>query len=177
MKESFEEYEGGCEPLEFEVDFAGLTRTDMDATINWRVSDFENNKTFYTDSNGLGIVKREYKEVDDTIPDLRSQAPANWYPINTAIFIEDPNSFSGTQMLIMNDRSQGGSGFRPGKIELMFNRRGSTDDDLGLAEPLNESNLGMPIRTNNLYYLKFTTSREELYSTILRKTAYNANPV
>lgn len=58
MKESFEQYGGGCEPLEFEVDFAGLSGTDMDATVNWKVDDFDNKRTFFTDSNGLGIVKR-----------------------------------------------------------------------------------------------------------------------
>ena len=75
--------------------------------------------------------------------------------MNTAIFIED----ASTQMLVMNDRPQGGSGFRQGHIELMFNRRGSTDDELGLPEAINESVNGHPIRTGSSYLLKFTSTR------------------
>jgi hypothetical protein len=66
MRESFEQTDSsGCEPLEFDVDFAGLPYADMDATINFRAADFSNNQTFFTDSNGLGIVKRHRKAVDN----------------------------------------------------------------------------------------------------------------
>lgn len=58
LKESFEDAGSGCEPIEFEVDFAGLTGSDMDATVNWKVDGIKNDKAFFTDSNGLGIVKR-----------------------------------------------------------------------------------------------------------------------
>ena len=36
--------------------------------------------------------------------------------------------------MILNDRSQGGTSYRDGKVELLFNRYFNTDDDLGLAE-------------------------------------------
>lgn len=74
-------------------------------------------------------------------------------------------------MLVMNDRPQGGAGFRRGRIELMFNRRGTTSDDLGMGEGMNEYHAGSPIRTHNIYQLKFTRDREELFDTIMRKTA------
>ena len=35
-------------------------------------------------------------------------------------------------MVVMNDRSQGGSAFKEGRIELMLNRIGRTTDDLGI---------------------------------------------
>ena len=38
----------------------------------------------------------------------------------------------------MNDRSQGGSSLKPGRIELMQNRRLSKDDGRGVNEALNE---------------------------------------
>ena len=38
--------------------------------------------------------------------------------------IEDVDE--GEQMIIMNDRSEGGSAFNNGTIELMINRRGAT---------------------------------------------------
>jgi hypothetical protein len=44
MRESFEQNpHTGCEPLEFDVDFAGIPYSDMDVTINFRASDFLNN--------------------------------------------------------------------------------------------------------------------------------------
>lgn len=90
MRESFEQSPfSGCEPLEFDVDFAGLPYTDMDATINFRASEFANNQTFYTDSNGLGTLKRKRKLVNNNGAEARGEAPANYYPINTHIFIEN----------------------------------------------------------------------------------------
>jgi hypothetical protein len=67
LKESFEDAGSGCEPIEFDIDFAGLTKSDMDATVNWKAEGIDNGKTFFTDSNGLGIVKRQYKDVVDEI--------------------------------------------------------------------------------------------------------------
>jgi hypothetical protein len=42
---------------------------------------------------------------------------ANYYPIQTAISIVDEKS--NLQLVVMNDRSQGGSAFKNGRIELM----------------------------------------------------------
>ena len=41
-------------------------------------------------------------------------------------------------MIVMNDRTQGGSVLSQGNIELMFNRRCESDDGLGMDEPMNE---------------------------------------
>lgn len=128
MKESFEAdgSGSGCEPLEFDVDFAGLPLQNMDATINWRATSLDNKGIFYTDSNGLGMIRRQEKKVVDVIDSVKSNAPANYYPINSAIFMEDTDIDDQLKMLVMNDRPMGGSGFRKGRIELMFNRRGSS---------------------------------------------------
>ena len=56
----------GCEPIEFEVEFAGIVKKDMDLTINWKQSDLQNKGVFYTDSNGLGMLKRTLKTSKDT---------------------------------------------------------------------------------------------------------------
>lgn len=58
--------ERGCEPIEFEVEFAGIVETNMDVTINWKESNLKNGGVFYTDSNGLGMVKRNLKTSHDT---------------------------------------------------------------------------------------------------------------
>jgi len=97
----------------------------------------ESGGVFYTDSNALEIVKRtadDYTARYNTTTNQR--ASSNYYPINSAIFIED----AGEQMVVMNDRSQGGSAyFDNGRIELMMNRRGNTADGLGHDEYLDET--------------------------------------
>ncbi len=50
--------------------------------------------------------------------------------------IEDPDQ--NIQMTVMNDRSQGGSAYKDGRIEFMILRRGSFNDDLGNPESMNE---------------------------------------
>lgn len=42
-------------------------------------------------------------------------------------------------MNVMNSRSQGGSVLKPGRIELMQNRRLNRDDWRGMGEALNET--------------------------------------
>ncbi len=42
-------------------------------------------------------------------------------------------------MIVMNDRSAGGSAWRNGTIEIAMNRRMNTSDDLGNDEVLNET--------------------------------------
>lgn len=64
---------------------------------------------------------------------------ANYYPINSAIAILDPDT--KLQMTVMNDRSQGGSSTVNGRLELMQNRRLFHDDDRGVGEPLNETTM------------------------------------
>lgn len=57
-------------------------------------------------------------------------------------------------MIVMNDRSAGGSAYRNGTIEIMINRRGKTQDDLGNEQPLNElDDKGKSIRVHAKYYL------------------------
>ena len=60
----------------------------------------------------------------------------------------------------MNDRSEGGSAYQKGRIELMINRRGNTSDELGNDEALNETEWvngrDLGIRVNAKYHLQFT---------------------
>ena len=60
-------------------------------------------------------------------------------------------------MVVMNDRSEGGSAYNNGTIELMINRRGNTSDSLGNDESLNETQwvngVELGIRVNAKYQL------------------------
>lgn len=80
-----------CDLIDLEVNFAGMQNVDMDATISF-TTNVKNEGTFFTDSNGLGIVKRTKKEDKSEFEFLSYEAPANYYPINTAIFIDDESS-------------------------------------------------------------------------------------
>jgi len=79
---------------------------------------------------------------------------ANYYPVVSAIAIRDTEA--KTQMTIMNDRTQGGSSLKEGRIELMQNRRGFVDDKRGVDQPLNECNdEGVGITVPASYYMHF----------------------
>ena len=68
---------------------------------------------------------------------------------------------------MMNDRSEAGSAFKYGRIELMINRRGYTQDGLGNVESMNERDIeGEGINIAAKYYLQFTKSRKEAYAAI-----------
>jgi len=65
-------------------------------------------------------------------------------------------------MVVMNDRSQGGSVIKDGRIEMMMNRRLARDDGRGMGEALNEVNsTGYPITVPATFYV-------QLYNTKLR---------
>ena len=75
--------------------------------------------------------------------------------------IENPDS--SHIMSVMNDRAQGGSGYQNGRLELMINRRGYTEDHLGILNvhankvDSNRQNLNI----NAQFFLKFSDSMEE----------------
>jgi hypothetical protein len=102
----------------------------------------ENNLTFYTDSNGLEMQKRvlNYRptwDIQANYNDSLQNVTANYYPINSAISMRD--IFSTRQFTVLNDRAQGGSSLKAGRIEFMQNRRIPADDSRGMSEYLNET--------------------------------------
>ena len=86
---------------------------------------------FYTDSNGREFQRR----VRSSRPtwNLTEHEPiaGNYYPVNTAIYIEDDMKSLG----VVTDRSQGGSSLTDGCIEIMVQRRTMRDDMRGVSEP------------------------------------------
>lgn len=93
---------------------------------------------------------------------------ANYYPVNSAVMIEDIDNIH--QMIVMNDRPQAGTAFDDNRIELMFNRRSYSNDDMGMAEPLNEIdqyNNGLNVSVK--FHLKFTHSRVDAFSSIAKQ--------
>lgn len=71
--------------------------------------------------------------------DKKDEVSANYYPITTAISIEDTKS--DTIFTVNTDRAQGGTSHENGKIEIMQNRRLKGDDRHGLPERLSETDV------------------------------------
>ena len=99
--------------------------------------DIENNGIFYTDSNGLDMIKRVYNLKPEYEPSLiGNMITANYYPINSAIYVQDFDG--GERMTILNDRSQGATSREKGEIEIMLHRRILIDDGRGVGEALDD---------------------------------------
>ena len=139
----------------------------MDAVITWESFDIKNwDQSFLTDTNGLNLVKRRVKSRNptDILTVNLSDAIYNYYPVTSSLAITDTST--QRHFLVLNDRPQGGTGFRPGRVELMFNRRGASQDELGMSENVNEFAHGEPIRTSHRYWVKVTRDREDLLDTV-----------
>lgn len=127
--------------LKIDVDLEGLPMQEVnngyEVVPNFHVANFDNNQTFYTDSNGLEMQKRilNYRPTWKMDPNAQPVSQ-NYYPINSAISMKDITS--KRQFTVMNDRSQGGTSMLPGTIELMQNREAPSDDNKGVGEPLRE---------------------------------------
>lgn len=78
------------------------------------ISNLTNNKTFYTDSNGLESQKRVIN-FRPTWPLITNElASSNYYPVNSHIQITDVNTKQLLTVLV--DRSEGGTVFKDGCI-------------------------------------------------------------
>lgn len=146
--------------IEWEVQLHGIPVTTGDrkgkeVVVTWAMVEegFDNENTFYTDSNGLEMQKRIYNERPDFSLVTDEVASSNYYPINSALAMRSPST--NMQLTIMNDRSQGGSVLSNGVIELMQNRRLLHDDGRGVGEALNETNeSGWGIQVNTRYFVQ-----------------------
>ena len=129
-----------------------LTGQGKELTVNWQSYDINNNNTFYTDSNALEMQERVLNYRPTWTVETNQNVTANYYPVNSAIAIVDEEK--NLQMTIMNDRSQGGTVLKNGRVELMQNRRLFFDDDRGVEEALNETDsFGNGITVPATYHL------------------------
>ncbi|XP_017155089.2 lysosomal alpha-mannosidase-like isoform X2 [Drosophila miranda] len=94
---------------------------------------------FYTDSNGREMIRRERDKREDFSPDLEKQPTSgNYYPVTSRIALQD----NAKRLVLLNDRSQGGSSMSDGRLEFMLHRRSYFSDGSGAAEALNEQQFG-----------------------------------
>mgnify|MGYP000849733300 FL=1 len=106
-------------------------------TLNIENTGIRNRGVFYTDANGLEMQKRVLNYRPTYPVDILEPVAGNYYPINSAIYIEDAENQQ--RVTLMNDRSQGGSSLKDGAFEVMLHRRILHDDNRGVDEPLNET--------------------------------------
>lgn len=115
--------------LRFDVDLLGAPNIPYgghEIVMEFKIDNFDNNGTFYTDSNGLEMQKRvlNYRptwDINRNYDESYDNITANFYPVTSAITIKDP--WQNKTFTVMNDRAQAGSSLSPYSIQLMQNRR------------------------------------------------------
>ncbi|KAF4532290.1 hypothetical protein B566_EDAN015704 [Ephemera danica] len=75
--------------------------------------------------------------------DLQEPVAGNYYPITTAIAMDNP--VNNSRLIVLTDRAQGGSSINDGELELMVHRRLLHDDNFGVDEALDEHAFGAPL--------------------------------
>jgi lysosomal alpha-mannosidase len=86
----------------------GANNTGYEVIVDFKALNFDNNQTFYTDSNGLEMQKRilNYRptwDIQANYNDSNENVTANYYPINSAISMKDIHS--DRVFTVMNGRS------------------------------------------------------------------------
>lgn len=129
----------GSETIEIEFTVGPINVADGNGreVIARYASDIQSKDLFWSDSNGREMMKRQRNYRPTWTLDNKEPVASNYVPVTTAISIKDDNA----ALTVLTDRSQGGTSLRSGEVELMVHRRTLHDDDLGVAEPLNEPGL------------------------------------
>jgi len=157
----------GSGVLEWDIFFSRPSSdVEADVTINWRSLDINSNGVFYTDANAYKMVKRVIPNKTETANKTEppsARVPSYFYPVSSAIFVEE----GASQMVVMNDRPQGGSAHVNGRVELMLVRQGSTQDEIGIWESMRDwSEDGKGVNISAKFHLAFTNNRTELFTLI-----------
>ncbi|KAF9823886.1 hypothetical protein SFRURICE_013423 [Spodoptera frugiperda] len=94
---------------------------DLEIALRLRTA-VKNGDVFYTDLNGMQMIKRRYFE--------KLPLQANFYPLSAATYIEDGKS----RLTVLTSTPLGMAALQPGQIEIMQDRRLSRDDNRGLVQ-------------------------------------------
>lgn len=111
--------EGEAPEIRNNIDIIDMDDTEVVMRLQTRI---RNGDTFYTDLNGLQIIKRQ----------RFSKIPlqANYYPIPSAIYVEDET----LRLTVVSAQPLGGSSLAQGEVEIMQDRRLTHDDERGLGQ-------------------------------------------
>ncbi|XP_013192183.2 alpha-mannosidase 2 [Amyelois transitella] len=86
-----------------------------------------NEDVFYTDLNGMQMIKRKYFE--------KLPIQANYYPLPAAAYIEDET----TRLTLLTSTPLGVAALTPGSIEVMQDRRLCCDDNRGMNQGVEDN--------------------------------------
>ncbi|XP_046658800.1 alpha-mannosidase 2 isoform X2 [Homalodisca vitripennis] len=114
----------GADGLGLEIhNLVDITSLNTNYELAMRLSsNINNNNVFYTDLNGMQIIKRK----------KYSKLPlqGNFYPMPTTMYIEDDD----TRLTLLSAQPLGAASLREGQIEVMQDRRLLQDDNRGLDQ-------------------------------------------
>ena len=97
----------------------------------------DHQNVFYTDSNGLDPVKREYG-VGSRFTEVPYRLEHNFYPINQFILLKtaEESSLGALELAVVVDRIEGATVSKEGEILVDMRRRTKHDDYKGMSENL-----------------------------------------
>lgn len=110
---------GGAPEIRNLVDIGELDNTEIVMRLQTHI---DSGNIFYTDLNGLQLIKRRRLE--------KLPLQANYYPVPSAMFIEDANM----RLTLLSGQPLGGSSLASGEMEIMQDRRLASDDERGLGQ-------------------------------------------
>uniref|UniRef100_A0A1W7RB09 Alpha-mannosidase n=1 Tax=Hadrurus spadix TaxID=141984 RepID=A0A1W7RB09_9SCOR len=160
---------GSAVELETTYDLNQQQATEIEMYLRF-ITNIESDKFFYTDSNGYQMIKR--------VHNTELPLEANYYPITSAIYIED----SLMRFTLLVSHAHGGSSLGKGWLEVMLDRRIRFDDSRGLGEGIMDNkkttekfwlilekreDTVSPDEVPNLSWLGHTLSSTLLYPSIL----------
>nr|XP_018917576.1 PREDICTED: alpha-mannosidase 2 [Bemisia tabaci]XP_018917577.1 PREDICTED: alpha-mannosidase 2 [Bemisia tabaci] len=99
-------------------------------------TNIQNDDTYYTDLNGLQMVKRQRFQ--------KLPLQANYYPMASAAYIED----NRLRLTLLSAQPLGAASLKEGQLEVMQDRRLMQDDNLGLGQGVTDN-----VPTISLYRL------------------------
>jgi len=126
----------GEEALDFEFTVGPIPQDDGNGkeVVSVFSSDISSQSVWYTDSNGRDSMKRQRNHRPSWNLTVREPVADNYYPVNFYQFLGDDSRV----LSVVTDRTQGGSSLADGQLEFMVHRRLVSDDNRGVAEPLDE---------------------------------------
>ncbi|XP_073950611.1 alpha-mannosidase 2 [Choristoneura fumiferana] len=108
---------------------------DLELAMRFSTS-IKNKDVFYTDLNGMQMIKRRYF---DKLP-----LQANFYPLPSAAYIEDDEN----RFTLLTSTPLGMAALQPGQIEVVQDRRLSRDDNRGMSQGVHDN-----VRTRHSFRL------------------------
>lgn len=115
--------------LQMEIS-SDISKINKDIELIMRInSDVQNDGIFYTDSNGLQMLRRKYL--------TKLPVQGNYYPVTTGIYIEDEH----VRLNLLVPHSHGVTSPQHGSIEIMLDRKIANDDGRGMSEGVEDSQM------------------------------------